>query len=178
MTTEKPSLGLPTYADHFACPGRYQPRPAGELPPLVLNNVSNTDLKALCQEMYSDLGFLAGVIPERFGPLVSTAATGAAAVLAGLIDGRLGPTPSNPAGSNKIGPVTINTAAAIAFAAGAVLGPSSDIREGCAAAARGFGAPLVYQWSLAMGQQWAAQAAAAGAAKAAIAPASSVQPAS
>ena len=37
---------------------------------LVLDNVSNTDFKAVCQEMYTDLGFLAGVVPERFGLIV------------------------------------------------------------------------------------------------------------
>src|SRR5580700_445902 len=62
----------------------------GGLPPLVLDNVSDTELKNLCQEMYNDLGFLAGIIPERFGPIVSTCATGGAAVIAGTIDGILG----------------------------------------------------------------------------------------
>jgi hypothetical protein len=130
---------------------------SGGLPPLVLDNVSNTDLKALCQEMYSDLGFLAGIIPERFGPIVSTGVTGITAAIAGGIDGALGK-------ENKIGPVPINTAAAVMFAAGAVFGPNGDIREGCAAAARGFGAPLVYQWSQAKAAAWAAQRAAAKAA--------------
>src|SRR5271155_3837255 len=46
----------------------------GGFPPLVLDNVSNADLRALCQEMYSDRGFLEGVIPERFGPIISTGA--------------------------------------------------------------------------------------------------------
>jgi hypothetical protein len=86
VTTEKPSLGFPTYADHFACPGWYQPRPDGWVPPLVLDNVSNTDFKAFCQEMYTDLGFLVGVVPERFGLIVSTAATRLAAGIAGAIE--------------------------------------------------------------------------------------------
>jgi hypothetical protein len=165
VTTEKTALGSPPMqTTSLVLAGTSLAQTGG--PPLVIDNVSNTDLKALFQEMYSDRGFLAGVIPERFGPIVSTGATGIAAGIAGLVDGGLGPN------SNKIGSIPINTAAAVVFAAGAVFGPKSDIREGCAAAARGFGAPLVYAWSFAKGQHWAA----ASAAKAAIAPASSVQP--
>jgi hypothetical protein len=110
VTTEKPSLGFPPMQTTSLVPAGTSFAQTGG-PPLVLDNVSNADLRALCQEMYNDRGFLAGVIPERFGPIVSTGATGIAAGIAGLVDGGLGPN------SNKIGPIPINTAAAVVFAA-------------------------------------------------------------
>jgi hypothetical protein len=63
-------------------------------------------------------------------------------------------------------------AAAVVCAAGALFGPTTAWREASAAGARGFGAPLVYQWAHGKGAAWAAQCVVA---KAAVARASSVQ---
>lgn len=116
------------------------PSVAGGAPPLNLEGASPADLRELCKGLYSDLSFLAGIVPERCGPTVSSGITAAFAGLAGALDGGLGE-------NNKIGPITINTAVAIGAAAAALAAPTANWREFGAAVARGVGAPLIYNWA-------------------------------
>lgn len=113
----------------------------GGAPPLDLDGASPAQLRELCKGLYGDLSFLAGVVPERVGPTISSLVTASAAGLAGLFDGGFDEK------NTRIGPVGITTVVAIGAAAGAILAPTANYREGLAAVARGVGAPIIYLWA-------------------------------
>ena len=98
------------------------------------------ELRAELDARDEEIGTLLQHVRDRVVPAMSTAISYAAAGAAGALDGYLGE-------ENKIGPVSINAAASIGFAIASVSLPDPNLAEACAAAARGIGSPLMYEFA-------------------------------
>ncbi len=121
MTTENPSLEFPPMKTTSLVPAGTSLAQTGALPSSSTTSPTRTSGRSVRRCTATAASSRASSRSDS-GPSSSTGATGIAAGIAGLVDGGLGPN------SNKIGPIPINTAAAVVFAAGAVFGPNSDIR--------------------------------------------------
>lgn len=116
-------------------------------PPINLDALDARELRDLAKGMFSDLSFLAGAVPSRLTSVLSSGVTAGSAMLAGAVDGYLGD-------KANIGPVGMSAAVAVGMAAFAMVTKDPDYREGAAAIARGFGAPVLYEYSKKRVETW------------------------
>jgi hypothetical protein len=116
-------------------------------PPVNLDALDTRELRDLAKGMFSDLSFLAGAVPSRLTSVLSSGVTAGSAMVAGAIDGYLGD-------KANIGPVGMSAAIAIGMAGFAMVTKDPDYREGAAAVARGFGAPVLYEYSKKQVETW------------------------
>ncbi len=123
------------------------PSSYGGAPPINVDALTSKELKDLCKGMYTDLSFLAGVVPGRVGSMLSTGITAAAAAGAGVIDGYFGQ-------NATLGTSGVTAAIAVGMAGFAVMTSDPDYREAAAAVARGFGAPILYSVSKKSIEAW------------------------
>jgi hypothetical protein len=119
----------------------------GSSPPLNLEGASPAELRQLVSGLYGDLSFLANATPTT-SAVVSSGVTFAAAGLAGLFDGYV------KEENGKIGPLSFTTAAALAAVAATFYFKDATAVELSAAAARGFGAPILYNLAKGQMQDW------------------------
>jgi len=123
------------------------PAPVADVQGLDLDNMSTAQARDLCRTLLGDLSFLAGHVPARVGSFISTGITMAAAGVAGGIDGYLGD-------KANLGPVGLTAAAAVGLAVAAAVVKHPDWREAAAAGARGFGAPVLYEFARGKVENW------------------------
>jgi hypothetical protein len=115
--------------------------------PINVDALAPQQLRDLCKGMFTDLAFLAGVVPANVGSAISSGITAGAALAAGAMDGYF-------AEKSNIGPVGLSTAVALGMASYAVVTKNPDRREAAAAVARGFGAPILYDLGKRKVESW------------------------